>query len=132
MDMRHGLGLFTQFRIGMPNAIKENKHNADVMTVSNIKKLINTLDKPLLILLPYQMMEIDPHAIEAEIFCPSQFLINRFEIKGFSLPHFKLIYSRPRSIISSNKRSCFFVPLVGFFYRPSLACLFRFLFRFIG
>src|SRR3569833_743743 len=123
MDMRPRLMLLPQLWRRIPNAIEQNKHHADVMLVSDGKKLVHSLKKPFVILFPKQVMKENPHTGKTELLRPAQFAINGRRIPGFRLPGFQLVDRGTRRKIATYKPGLLCIPRIRLLDGPLAAWL---------
>jgi hypothetical protein len=87
-----GVTLTANSRPWVPDAIKEHWHYGDSVSGGNFEHLLYSVQEPLAIGLPKQVVQEDSHAVHAEEFGrPAQLTVNGWQIKRVGLPHLELI-----------------------------------------
>jgi len=123
VEVRFGRALPPQLRERIPYAIQRHKHHADVMLMRQPKELVHAPQQPFLVLLPQQVMQKHAHAIEAEVFRPTQFPFDGRWVPRFRLPHFKLVDGGARPKIAPGEPRLLRIPRVRLSHGPLLARL---------
>src|SRR4051812_38764958 len=102
----------------IPAGIKENEHNSDAMAVRDFEKLIQALQKT--VLLPEKVLEIHAHRIHAQRLCPTQFPIDRRPIETRGLEHLQLVDRRAGQEITTDKPADLLFPSQRLLFGPAL------------
>src|ERR1700681_126809 len=88
------------------------------MLVRDLKELIHPAKKPGGVLLPQEVMQKHSHGVHAQVLRPTQFAVDRRQIKCVRLPHLQLIDGRAWKEIASDQEWLTRVPFVSLPRRP--------------
>src|SRR5713226_1372499 len=89
-----------------------------MMLVRDLKELIHPPKKPGGVLLPQEVVQKHPHGVHAQVLRPTQFAVDRRQIKCVRLPHLQLIDGRAWNEIASDQEWLTRVPFVSLLRRP--------------
>ena len=101
MDTVLRLGLFSGRIALVPAVVEKNEHCGYTMPGGNVQIPVYPVLESFPVGLPEHMMQENPHAVEAEFFCPSELAVYRFGIESVFLPHFELVYGVGRNEIAT-------------------------------
>src|SRR5262249_16307997 len=107
-----------EFRIWIPNRIKQHQHRPDVVLCANRKKFIEPLRESSRILLPEQIMQEHAHRVQPDRFRPAKLQINALRVERLCLPHLYLVRSRRRNVIAPDEPWLLRVPRLGLLSAP--------------
>ena len=92
--------LLAGVRERVPDTVEQHEHHADLVPVGRGQELLDPLEESLRVLLPEQVMQEDPDAVEAQALGPAELAVDRGQVEGVGLPHLELVDRRARA------RSC--------------------------
>jgi hypothetical protein len=110
-------------RIGIPAAVEQHEHDADLVPVGDAQELVHAALQPFGILLPQHVVEIDAHRVHADRFGPAQLLVDGGGIEAVGLPHLELVDRGARIVIGADQPGLAFVPGVRLGLGPGVAGL---------
>ena len=119
MNPGAGSRLRAGLRQGIPNAVKNDEDNREVMAAGGAEELVHPVEKSSRVLLPGEVVEEDAQGIETQILGPGQFTVDLLEIEGIRLPHFELIDRVGGNIIAPDRPGPLLHPGLGFFRGPA-------------
>src|SRR5262245_10288865 len=119
VDVRAGCTLFSRFGARVPDAVEEHEYHPDAMPVADREELLDAIQ--ITFLLPQEVVEEDPHAVEAEPGRIAELPIEDLGIEAVRLPHLELVDRRRGSEVRTHEEWVLPVPGPGFLRREALA-----------
>ncbi len=116
--VRTRFALFARLRERVPNAVKNNEHDADIVFVGHAEELIHAIDESFWILFPGEVMQENANAGEAEALCKTEFAIDGFRVPCFSLPHLELVDGSAWGEVAPDEQGLVGIPAVRFGLSP--------------
>ena len=122
MDSGYRVQLWTipGFQSAKATVVKGTEHCSDAMRISNMQKPIDALHQLITIVLPHQIMQVDPCGVEADAGGPSQFTVDGVRIEGIPMPELKKIDSGRRQEVETADPWVRPPPALHFSFRPTV------------
>src|SRR5205085_4647644 len=118
MYMGPGFTLLAEFRVRIPDRVKQNEQNPDMVLVRHLKELLQPVDETIRVLLPQKVVQKHSHRIHAEHLSPAKFAIDGSQIKCIGLPHLQLVNGGAGDVITSHQPGPIGIPLISLLLRP--------------
>ena len=118
---RLGIALLAQHGVGIPAAVEQDEQDANLVFGGDGQELVHPLEKARGVLLVGQVVQEDPHAVEAQVARPAEFAVDGGGIESLGLPHFQLVDGIVGQVIGAGHPAAVLPPFLGFFRRPAIA-----------
>lgn len=99
--------------IGIPAAIEEHQHGADVVPGDDGEELVNSAREAGRVLLPQEIVEEHAHRVHVRLFGPAQFEIDARGIEARRLPPLEFVDRRRGDVVRADEPWLAIVPGVG-------------------
>jgi len=98
--------------------VKQGQENSHAMMVSDTKEVVNSFGKSIRVVVPDQIVQIDPQRIEPEVLSPAQFSVDCFSVVCVCLPHFQLVNRGAWQEVTAHKPRLCAVPILCLISSP--------------
>jgi hypothetical protein len=118
-----GLALLAELGLGVPHAVEEDEHRADVVLLGDGEELVDAVEEAGFVLLPEEVVEEDAHGVEAEALGPAEFSVDGAEVERVGLPHLELVDRAAGDVVAADEPGLFLVPGIRLLNGPGTGAL---------
>ena len=95
--------LLAQLRGRVPHGVEQDEDHADPVPVGDREEPVHPRQEPRRVLLPEQVVEEDPDAVEPQPLGPAQLAVDRRRVEGVRLPHLELVDRRAGDVVAADQ-----------------------------